>query len=233
MLERITKLVRKYPEYNEVIILPTWGCGGGCCTWSHRNPLLHTRGKNVGQSPSRDAWERREICKYEGRSTITCAGLTKHSKKIQKNSIKIFYRKVKSIFRHIHQVIWGICYNVWPVFLFRDDSRVANITDFSIEVRNSENDAYFSRFLYRVLTFLDSLRILQFFDFFQQFFFEYKYIWRDRNTSFSMMGGRYDRARCSDNFNHKKAIIVQGYRWAPVSDCIPAFTYCCLWLQIW
>ncbi len=54
--------------------------------------------------------------------------------------------------------------------------RVANITDFSVEVRNSENDPYFSRFLYRVLTFSDFLRFLQFFDFFQHFFFEYKYI---------------------------------------------------------
>ncbi len=37
--------------------------------------------------------------------------------------------------------------------------------------------------------------------------FEYKYIWRDRNTSFSKMRGRYDRACCSDNFNRKKVII--------------------------
>ncbi len=36
---------------------------------------------------------------------------------------------------------------------------------------------------------------------------EYKYIWRDRNTSFSKTRGRYDRARCSDNFNRKKVII--------------------------
>ncbi len=34
--------------------------------------------------------------------------------------------------------------------------------------------------------------------------FEYKYIWRDRNTSYSKMRGRYDRVRCPDNFNHKK-----------------------------
>ncbi len=108
--------------------------------------------------------------------------------------------------------------------------RVANITDFSVEVRNSENDPYFSRFLYRVLIFSDFLRILQSFDFFQHFFFEYKYIWRNRNTSFSKMRGRYDRARCSDNLNHKKGII-HGYRWAPVSDCIPAFAYCCLCKQ--
>ncbi len=58
------------------------------------------------------------------------------------------------------------------------------------------------------------------FDFFQHFFFEYKYTWRDRNTSFSKMRGKYDRARCSDNLNHKK-VIIHGYRWAPVSDCIP------------
>ncbi len=31
--------------------------------------------------------------------------------------------------------------------------RVANITDFSVEVRNSENDTYFSKFLYRVSKF--------------------------------------------------------------------------------
>ncbi len=40
--------------------------------------------------------------------------------------------------------------------------------------------------------------------------FEYKYIWRDRNTSFLKVCGRYDRARCSDNFNHKK-VINRGY----------------------
>ncbi len=90
-------------------------------------------------------------------------------------------------------------------------SRIADITDFSVQVRNSENDPYFSRFLYKeVLTFSDFLRILQFFDFFQHFFFEYKYIWRDRNTSFSKMHGRYDRAPCSDNLNHKK-VIIHGY----------------------
>ncbi len=66
--------------------------------------------------------------------------------------------------------------------------------------------------------------------FFSTFFFEYKYIWKDRNTSFSKMRGRYNRALCSDNFNHKK-VIIHGYRWAPVSDCIPTFAYCCLWLQ--
>ncbi len=38
-------------------------------------------------------------------------------------------------------------------------------------------------------------------------YFEYKCIWWDRNTSFSKMHGRYDRAHCSDNFNHKKVII--------------------------
>ncbi len=86
-------------------------------------------------------------------------------------------------------------------------NRVANISNFSVEVRNSENDPYFSRFLYGVLTILDFLPILQFFDFFQHFFFKYKYIWTDRNTSFSKMHGRYDRARCSDNLNHKKVII--------------------------
>ncbi len=47
--------------------------------------------------------------------------------------------------------------------------RVASITDFSIEVRNSENDPYFSRFLFGVLKFSDFLRIVQFFDFFQHF----------------------------------------------------------------
>ncbi len=52
---------------------------------------------------------------------------------------------------------------------FRVPSKVANITDFSIEVRNSENDPYFSRFLYGVLKFSDFLRILKFSDFFQHF----------------------------------------------------------------
>ncbi len=87
-------------------------------------------------------------------------------------------------------------------------NRVANITDFSVEVQNSENDPYFSRFLYGVLTFSDFLRILQFSDFFQHFFFEYKYIWRDRSTSFSKMCGTYDRARCSDNLNHNTRISM-------------------------
>ncbi len=49
-------------------------------------------------------------------------------------------------------------------------ARVASITDFFVEVRNSENDTYFSRFLYEVLKFPDFLRILQFFDFFQHFY---------------------------------------------------------------
>ncbi len=40
--------------------------------------------------------------------------------------------------------------------------------------------------------------------------FEYKYIWRNRNTSFSKMRGKYDRVRCSDNFNHKK-VIIRGF----------------------
>ncbi len=48
-------------------------------------------------------------------------------------------------------------------------SKVANITDFSVEVRNSENDPYFSRILYRVLKFSDFLRILQFLNFFSTF----------------------------------------------------------------
>ncbi len=41
-------------------------------------------------------------------------------KKNPKNSEKKFYRTVKSIFRYICQVNQGICYNVRPVFLFRD-----------------------------------------------------------------------------------------------------------------
>ncbi len=41
-------------------------------------------------------------------------------KKIPKNSGKKIYGKVKSIFQHIHQVNRGSCYNVRPVFLFRD-----------------------------------------------------------------------------------------------------------------
>ncbi len=48
--------------------------------------------------------------------------------------------------------------------------RVANITDFSVEVRNSENDPYFSRFLYKVLNFSEFLQILQFFDIFTIFY---------------------------------------------------------------
>ncbi len=47
--------------------------------------------------------------------------------------------------------------------------RVANITDFSVEVRNSENDPYFSRFLYGVSKFSNFSQILNFFDFFQYF----------------------------------------------------------------
>ncbi len=48
-------------------------------------------------------------------------------------------------------------------------NRVANITEFSVEERNSENDPYFSRFLYGVSKFSDFLRILKCFDFFQHF----------------------------------------------------------------
>ncbi len=51
-------------------------------------------------------------------------------------------------------------------------------------------------------------------------------IWRDRNTSFSTMCGRYDRARCSDNFNHKKVkLYTDGRPWAiaylllPIAAC--------------
>ncbi len=44
--------------------------------------------------------------------------------------------------------------------------RVVNITDFSVEVRNSENDPYFSRFLYEVLKFSDFLRLSIFFNIF-------------------------------------------------------------------
>ncbi len=52
----------------------------------------------------------------------------------------------------------------------KDDMlRVANITDFSVEVQNLKNDPFFFRFLYWVSKFLDFLRILQFFDFFQHF----------------------------------------------------------------
>ncbi len=52
-------------------------------------------------------------------------------------------------------------------------SRVANITDFSVEVRNSENDPYFSRFLHEVLKFSDFLRILKFFGFNVNTFFKW------------------------------------------------------------
>ncbi len=41
----------------------------------------------------------------------------------------------------------------------------------------------------------------------REIIFEYKYIWSDRNTSFSKRSGRYDRVCFSDNFNHKKVII--------------------------
>ncbi len=54
--------------------------------------------------------------------------------------------------------------------LAKDRIRVANITDFFVEVRNLENDPYFSRFLYEVLKFSDFLRILQFFYFFNIFY---------------------------------------------------------------
>ncbi len=40
----------------------------------------------------------------------------------------------------------------------------------------------------------------------------FKYMWRDINTSFLKMCGRYDRVSCSDNFNHKK-VIIRGYRY--------------------
>ncbi len=49
--------------------------------------------------------------------------------------------------------------------------------------------------------------------------FEYKYIiWRDRNTSFLKMCGRYDRARSLDNFNHQK-VIMCGY-WYEFSNWV-------------
>ncbi len=48
-----------------------------------------------------------------------------------------------------------------------EHTRVANITDFFVEVRNLENNPYFFRFLYGVSKFSDFLRILQIFDFFQ------------------------------------------------------------------
>ncbi len=50
-------------------------------------------------------------------------------------------------------------------------NKVANITDFSVEVQNLENNPYFSRFLYGVSKFSDFLRILQFFDFFFNIFY--------------------------------------------------------------
>ncbi len=49
-------------------------------------------------------------------------------------------------------------------------SRVANITDFSVEVQNLENDPYFSRFLYGVSKFSGFLRILQYLIFFNIFY---------------------------------------------------------------
>ncbi len=49
--------------------------------------------------------------------------------------------------------------------------RVANITDFAVEVRNLENYPYFSRFLYGVSKVSDFLGILKVFDIFQHFFY--------------------------------------------------------------
>ncbi len=66
-----------------------------------------------------------------------------------------------------------VLYLLFPYHRFvwmRCSARVANITDFSVEVQNLENDPYFSRFLYGVSKFSDFLRILQFFDFFKTFF---------------------------------------------------------------
>ncbi len=57
----------------------------------------------------------------------------------------------------------------WKIMIFVVVTRVPNITDFFIEIQNSENDPYFSRILYGVSKFLDFLRILQFFDIFQHF----------------------------------------------------------------
>ncbi len=58
-------------------------------------------------------------------------------------------------------------------------------------------------------------------------------LWRDRNTSFSKMRGRYDRVRCMDNFNHKKVIICRyRYEFSQLTS-LPAFAYHCLWLQTW
>ncbi len=43
---------------------------------------------------------------------------------------------------------WTSSFCIYVYDCARDDCRVANITDFSVEVRNLENDPYFSRFLY-------------------------------------------------------------------------------------
>ncbi len=60
---------------------------------------------------------------------------------------------------------YHICYHVTTITTeLRFRHRVANITDFSIEVRNLENDPYFSRFLY-------SFEIFGFFTDFANFWF--------------------------------------------------------------
>ncbi len=77
---------------------------------------------------------------------------------------------------HVILLIWTILTRTSEIMCTNklgkmcDVIRVVNITDFSVEVRNSENDPYFSRFLYGVSKFLDFFRILQFFDFFTKFF---------------------------------------------------------------
>ncbi len=78
---------------------------------------------------------------------------------------------------------------------------------FFVEVRNSENDPYFSRFLRRVLTFSDFLRILQFFDFFPTFFLLSinTYGGTEIPVFRRCVAGMIEYAvRCSDNLNHEK-----------------------------
>ncbi len=76
--------------------------------------------------------------------------------------IPLYDSKKRSV-NLINLISFLLCH---PASFFDAQSRVANITDSSVEVWNSENDPYFSRFLHGIFKFLDFLQILQFFDFF-------------------------------------------------------------------
>ncbi len=96
----------------------------------------------------------------------TLTKLTHYSTEHSLLDDNIFYKISVTIFAESH-VSQSLLNNLRS---FRLQYRVANITDFSVEVRNLENDPYFSRFLYGVWKFTDFLRIWQFFDFFSTFF---------------------------------------------------------------